>query len=302
MSSTKSTKERKDVFLPAHIYGQLTKHPAGYKMLLKYGSIESMIKCIENGFCETNDDIAKMKAALWALGHFGVSLDGFNLLNGRNIINFMVRLAENCVVYSIRATAFYVLCLLATTKFGADNLFKLGKRDFTLTLCLYFMLVFISGWVCTRHDRHDKWPIIEEENWPEKIEKQDELTADKPLNVEDSDRTSSDQVTAGDFYVADADSSTTDDDILLGGGDLLPYSMVLNQQKSLTLPYNQQTSSAHHKRSLSESKTFEIVRGPDVRNKITIELGQRHRDNSVTESTTSGVSSCESAAGKNVLK
>lgn len=279
-------KERKDVFLPSHIYGQLTKHSTGYKMLIKHGSIDKMIQCIENGFCETNDDVAKIKASLWALGHMGTSLDGLNLLKGRNIVNFMVSLAENCVVYSIRATAFYAISLLATTKFGADTLFKLG-------------------WVCTRHDRHDRWPIIEEENWSEKIEKRDEsIVIEKPIFTEDSDRTSSDQITTGEIYLPDAESSTTDDDMLMGG-EFLPHNVLYGNQKSLTLPYNVQNSGIYHKRSMSESKTFEIIRMPETRGKdvrITIELSQRHRDNSVTESTTSGVSSCDSAVGKNVLK
>lgn len=49
----------------------------------------------------------------------------------------MVHLAQNSLVFSIRATAYYALGLIATTRAGADHLFKLD-------------------WVCTRHDRHNK--------------------------------------------------------------------------------------------------------------------------------------------------
>lgn len=80
------------------------------------------------------------------------------------------------------------------------------------------------------------------------------------------------------------------------------------QQKSLTLPANQTPSAVQHKRSLSESKTFEILRTHEQRYrdrvdlKLNMEISQRHRNNSTTESTTSGVSSCESVLGKSVIK
>lgn len=68
-----------------------------------------------------------MKTALWTLGHLGGSNKGSELLNTKGILTCMVRLAQHCVVYSIRATSFFALSLIATTKIGADCLFKLGK-------------------------------------------------------------------------------------------------------------------------------------------------------------------------------
>lgn len=79
-------------------------------------------------------------------------------------------------------------------------------------------------------------------------------------------------------------------------------------QKSLTLPANQTPPSGQHKRSLSESKTFEMIKSQKQRYqdkldmKMAIEVAQRQRNNSTTESTTSGVSSCESVLGKSVIK
>lgn len=107
-----------------------------------------------------------------------------------------------------------------------------------------------------------------------------------------------------DFYIPDVDSSTTDDEIIFPGGSS-SQSLLPPYQKSLTLPNNQNNSSGYHKRSLSESKTFEIIRGSDNRGRdfrFTADIAQRHRDNSVTESTTSGVSSCDSITGRNTLK
>lgn len=42
-SSLRAT-SRRDLYLPSHIYGQLTKLSVGLQMLLEYGSVESLIK------------------------------------------------------------------------------------------------------------------------------------------------------------------------------------------------------------------------------------------------------------------
>lgn len=144
------------------------------------------------GICDTDRDILKLKSSLWALGHFGSSTKGAELLNSRGAIAAMVSLAQNSSVFSIRATAYYSLGLLATTRYGADCLFKLG-------------------WVCTRHDRHDRWPIIEEENW------EDEKSEDALHNAQigsDSERTSTDQPYVGDFAFMIVDDSATDDELM----------------------------------------------------------------------------------------
>uniref|UniRef100_A0A1Y1M3X9 Rapamycin-insensitive companion of mTOR n=1 Tax=Photinus pyralis TaxID=7054 RepID=A0A1Y1M3X9_PHOPY len=229
LSSLKVT-SRKDLFLPPHIYGQLTRHAEGFAILLECGSVDKYVQWIDNGLCETDDDILKLKVALWSLGHLGSSLKGTELLNSKGILASIIRLVQHCVVYSIRATAFFALSLVATNRAGADYLFKLG-------------------WVCTRHDRHNRWPVIEEENWQEEV--QDEQLFNLPLGS-DSEHTSSDNAFMGEYSVnlPDADSTTTDEDFLM------PVDRV----------------------------------GSDV--------PHRYRDNSITESTTSGVSSCESVLGK----
>lgn len=151
-----------------------------------------LFQTIEMGLCDTDADILKLKAAIWALGHFGSSTKGAELLNSRGAIAATVSLAQTSAVFAVRATAYYSLGLLATTRTGADCLFKLG-------------------WVCTRHDRHDRWPIIEEENWEEgKME--DGLHG---LQIgSDSERTSSDQPFVGDFGFMIAEDSATDDELI----------------------------------------------------------------------------------------
>ncbi|KAF5269709.1 hypothetical protein FQA39_LY08632 [Lamprigera yunnana] len=279
--SSLKVSSRKDLFLPPHIYGQLVKHSEGFNILTEYGSFEKYVQWVENGLCETDEDILNLKAALWCLGHFGSSPKGSEMLNGKEIISCMIRLAQHCIVYSIRATAFFVLSLIATNRLGADYLFKLG-------------------WVCTRHDRHNHWPIIEEEDWQE--ESNDEQIYNVHLSS-DSEHTSSDHAFVGDFSIniPDADSTTTDEDSTIPIDNTFGLTY---HQKSSTLPSNQNTSSIQHKRSLSESKTFDVFKILDKKQTVGVEfrLGtdapHRYRDNSTTESTTSGVSSCESVLGK----
>lgn len=145
-SSSRST-TRKEIFLPPHIYGQLAKHEEGFQLLLDHGSIDKFIQVssivffsleinfkviidfqnLECGICDTDDDILTLKSSLWALGHLGSSNIGSDLLSTRNALSLIVHLAENCAVYSVRATAYYSLGLVASTKNGADALFKLRK-------------------------------------------------------------------------------------------------------------------------------------------------------------------------------
>ena len=114
--------------------------------------------------CHTEDDILKLKAALWALGHFGSTSEGLRYLILHNCLAAMIVLAQDCLVFSIRATSYYSLGLIATTRQGADELFKLGKSA-RHRIRSHSSRKSSTGWFCTRHNRHIAWPIIEEEAW-----------------------------------------------------------------------------------------------------------------------------------------
>lgn len=67
-----------------------------------------------------------------------------------------------------------------------------------------------------------------------------------------------------------------------------------------TLPANRRPPIMFHKRSLSESKTFDVNNGYEEENRpnlVPLTFG-RNRNSSMTESTTSGVSSCDSLHNK----
>lgn len=92
------------------------------------------------------------------------------------------------MIFSIRATAYFSLGLVATTRPGADCLFRLG-------------------WVCTRHDRHEKWPIIEDENWElERLDVDNGQSDSMHMSLE-SERVSGDHAYMSEYYYCDNDES-----------------------------------------------------------------------------------------------
>lgn len=78
---------------------------------------------------DTDENVMELKSALWAMGHFATSSAGVKYLTECGIIKAVVQIAENAPVYSIKATAFYVLSLIATTKEGTIALSRYGKYN-----------------------------------------------------------------------------------------------------------------------------------------------------------------------------
>ncbi|XP_030844625.1 rapamycin-insensitive companion of mTOR-like isoform X2 [Strongylocentrotus purpuratus] len=136
-------RQRKDVYVPVHLYGQLAKHRGGCELIEKQNHIAEMCEVIRYGDVETMDTILNLKAALWALGHTGSTTWGLKLLQQEGIIPDIIRLAEECEVFSIRGTCFYVLGLISKTRQGADSL-----------SCL--------GWESIRHSRGEYFPVVED--------------------------------------------------------------------------------------------------------------------------------------------
>lgn len=108
--------------------------------------------------CDSDESVMEIKSALWAIGHFSTSSLGAKYLSDRGVIKAIVGIAEKCVVYNVKATAFYVLSIIATTKEGVAALNKTSKNIF---LCndvksrntYYFHLTAV--WKCLKRNRHD---------------------------------------------------------------------------------------------------------------------------------------------------
>ncbi|XP_024946921.1 rapamycin-insensitive companion of mTOR [Cephus cinctus] len=88
-----------------------------------------------------DNSILKVKAALWSLGHAGTSVAGVEQLMHLGIIEMITAMVETCPYYTVRATAMYSLCLIATTRAGADALTAFD-------------------WPSVRYRRGDQWPVV----------------------------------------------------------------------------------------------------------------------------------------------
>ncbi|XP_046330991.2 rapamycin-insensitive companion of mTOR-like isoform X1 [Haliotis rufescens] len=137
---------KKDVFLPVHLYGQLCQHDDGLDLLRKEECVKEYIQHIHSLELLNDQDVLKLKIALWAVGHVGTSADGVTWLDEENVIPEIIRLAEECGVFSVRGTAFYVLGLFACTRKGTEILAQYGWES----------LCFVRG---------DKWPVTLEQGY-----------------------------------------------------------------------------------------------------------------------------------------
>lgn len=134
--------------LPCHLYGALVQTPRGINYLQKHGNVVHLIDVLSAARCGNEEEILNLKSSLWALGHVATNTDGVEFLNDAvsRVFEKIVRLTKYCEVYSLRATAFNVLCLISSSVAGANALFKLD-------------------WITVRHDRNNEFPILEPEDW-----------------------------------------------------------------------------------------------------------------------------------------
>lgn len=221
-----------DVYVPPHLYGQLAQHEAGFRMLLDGGHLSSYFQIIHVQNCSSEKEILELKAALWVCGHVATSVSGLSLLSEEGVVQAIVKIAETCEVYSIRGTAVYVLGLIATTFHGANELRK-------------------AGWLTVRHDRHDRWPVIEEQ-----IDVGDLCSSSEADSVSTSS-SAVDMDCQKNFFIDD-DEISEDEAAVLSWNDSSGSSgprtskpTNIPQQKSQTLPH---WRPPRHVRSLSECK------------------------------------------------
>ncbi|ODM99839.1 Rapamycin-insensitive companion of mTOR [Orchesella cincta] len=113
-----------DIYVPPHLYGQLVQHKDGLDALLELGDIDSLIQVVNQKKCSTAEETRELKAALWAVAHFGTSVETVSILEDSGVLESMVRLGRSCAVLSVRHTIFHCLCLICVTQPGAESLRK----------------------------------------------------------------------------------------------------------------------------------------------------------------------------------
>lgn len=134
--------------LPCHLYSALVQTQRGISYLQKHGNVPQLLDILSAAKCGNEEECLNVKAALWALGHVALNADGVDFLNDAvsRVFEKIIRMSKYCEVYSVRATAFNVLCLVSCSVAGANALFKLD-------------------WITVRHDRNNEFPILEPEDW-----------------------------------------------------------------------------------------------------------------------------------------
>lgn len=134
--------------LPCHLYGALVQTQRGLSYLQKHGNVNQLLDVLSAAKCGNEEQSLTLKSAMWALGHVATNTDGVEFLNHpvSRFFDKIINLSKFCEVYSIRATAFNVLCLISSSVGGANALFKLD-------------------WISVRHDRNNEFPILEPEDW-----------------------------------------------------------------------------------------------------------------------------------------
>ncbi|XP_053949989.1 rapamycin-insensitive companion of mTOR isoform X1 [Anastrepha ludens] len=290
-----------------HLYGQMIQTAQGTTALRKYGDLPHLVEVISRGKCSDDAECLDLKAAIWAVGHASTHSNGIEYFteSGSRIYEKLVILATKCVVYSIRATCFNVLGLIGGTNDGANILYKLN-------------------WLSVRHDRNTVWPVHQPEDWmsnnytPVRHHYEDM----PPYNYTGIDDQIDGSYTGSYWNLLLSSSSTTGQE---GGGASAssdapdatnaensktcddnattkpPQQQQSQQQaaavKSKTLPEGTHMRHGKHQRSLSESKTTDVISlisGTAVGVIGMYYPAHRVRYNSCTDSNTSGVSSCES--------
>lgn len=260
--------------IPPHLYGQLIQTEQGTKKLKKHGDLPQLISILTAAKCSDETESLELKSALWALGHISTNSDGVEFLNDpiSRVYEKIIALTK-CDVYSVRATALNVLGLVGSTNAGANVLYKLD-------------------WYCVRHDRNTLWPVCQPEDWltnnPTPVRHQYEEVP--PYNYTGIDENINGFNTSSDsnsfYFDENGDSKDSSKDEYDG--------QIGNNSRSRTPP-EAITRFIRHVRSLSESKTTDVI--------SLINSGGHHRQrfNSGTDSNTSGVSSCESVFGRNII-
>ncbi|XP_060801043.1 rapamycin-insensitive companion of mTOR [Amyelois transitella] len=301
---------RRPARAPPHLHAAVVaRTPRHTARALLAAVLHTHYKILQRKKCGTEQEAADLKASLWAVGNTAVTSTGLQQLMSLSsgyledsVLVHIVRLAKYCAVYSVRATAFYVLGLIGSTYDGANLLSELG-------------------WLCVRHTRHDQFPVIPDETYPSVFDSLGFLTS--PNRRHHYDTEASEQSDHTDQSMAESHSDITRHlnkvtSILtepdLKGHDVVDHKTYERREpdkrKSHTLP-TQGCSSTHDRPMLSESRTVDILRDcPNFErqghreNRLVIgrmnslEHAHEGRVRNTSESSTSGVSSCDSFLGK----
>ncbi|KAK4947968.1 hypothetical protein LTR66_014147, partial [Elasticomyces elasticus] len=110
--------------VPPHFYRELTRTAEGCDLLKAKGHFEEFASAIQDHGLEHDDSeiILKVKGCLWAVGNVGSMELGAPFLERTKVVKWIVRIAENSEVMTMRGTAFFVLGLISRSLHGQEIL------------------------------------------------------------------------------------------------------------------------------------------------------------------------------------
>lgn len=126
LTSDMSRNRIPNICLPAHLYSQMAEHDDGFHAVVKDVYFRNIIQLILNLSQETPKTQLNLKAALWAVGHFGSTPQGACYLANNGVLQTICKTAISYPVYSVRATALYALALISSNRAGAAHLRNAG--------------------------------------------------------------------------------------------------------------------------------------------------------------------------------
>ncbi len=114
--------------VPPHFYRELTRTEEGCKLLEQKGHFDEFVATIRDCGMEDEDAeiILKVKGCLWAVGNVGSMELGAPFLDRTNVVKWMVHVAENSAVMTLRGTACFALGLVSRSIHGQEILTEYG--------------------------------------------------------------------------------------------------------------------------------------------------------------------------------
>ena len=136
----------RDIYIKNHLFGSLSQYEEGYNLLME-NSEEFLTKSsqilINNQTLSTYDELLELKTVLWMFGHLARSSYGIQYLTENHIVEEIIAIVENHSVFSVRGTAYYALCIVATTPIG--NFQKRSKSHLKFMYVSIFIRIGLFG-------------------------------------------------------------------------------------------------------------------------------------------------------------
>ena len=114
--------------VPPHFYRELTRTAEGCELLRAKGHFGEFAANIQDFAMEDEDPetILKVKGCLWAVGNVGSMELGAPFLERTDVVKYIVQIAEESQVMTLRGTAFFVLGLISRSLHGQEILAEYG--------------------------------------------------------------------------------------------------------------------------------------------------------------------------------